>query len=303
MDIEYRENRLSAKDVIQFQHKMGWNEDPIEQWESSLNKTLFSVIALKDDEMIGMGRLLGDASIYWYIQDVFILTEYQGLGIGTEIVKRLIQHVKENSISGTSVSIFLMSAKGKEGFYEKLGFLRRPHDLEGAGMEMEIKICRTASLRNRYKPDVIKVLFVGESRPKGGTFFYEENSALYEETKKAFDEYFAQDVFTCENFKRWNCWLYDICDEPVNDKNAAERRDNIRKNIPRLVEMVQQTNPKYIIVCKKGLVEKEIKKSAIMDSRSEGENIFFLPFPAFGNQKKFREGLMKALNTMKFTER
>ena len=140
MDIEYIENRLSAKDVIQFQRKMKWNEDPIEQWERSLSKTLFSVIALKGDEMIGMGRLLGDAAIYWYIQDVFILTEYQGLGIGTEIVKRLIRHVKKNSIWGTSVSLYLMSAKGKEGFYEKFGFLRRPHDSEGAGMEMEIKI-------------------------------------------------------------------------------------------------------------------------------------------------------------------
>lgn len=33
-----------------------------------------------------------------------------------------------------------MIAKGKEGFYEKMGFLRRPHDWEGAGMEIEMKI-------------------------------------------------------------------------------------------------------------------------------------------------------------------
>jgi len=140
MNIEYRENRLSAKDIIQFQHKMGWHEDPIEQWEKSLSKTLFSVTAMVGDEMVGMGRLIGDATIYWYIQDIFILTEYQGMGIGTEIVKRLIQHVKENSISNTSVSVFLMSAKGKEGFYERLGFLQRPSDRDGAGMEMEINI-------------------------------------------------------------------------------------------------------------------------------------------------------------------
>lgn len=140
MNIEYIENCLSAKDVIQFQHKMGWNEDPIEQWEKSLSNTIFSVAAVKDDEIIGMGRLLGDAAIYWYINDVYILTEYQNLGVGTKIARKLLQYVKENSLSKTSVSVCLMCAQGKEPFYEKLGFRCRPHEYEGAGMEIEIDI-------------------------------------------------------------------------------------------------------------------------------------------------------------------
>ena len=45
------------------------------------------------------------------------------------------------------------------------------------------------NLRNNYKPNNVDVLFVGESRPQGGTFFYQENSALYRETKKAFNQY------------------------------------------------------------------------------------------------------------------
>lgn len=140
LDITYNENILTADDIILFQRKMGWTEEPKDQLIKSLSNTLFSVVAKKDDEIIGMGRLLGDAAMYWYINDVFILTEYQGLGIGKEIVKRLVQYAKQNSISGTSVSIYLMSAQGKEGFYEKLGFRSRPHEYEGAGMEMEINI-------------------------------------------------------------------------------------------------------------------------------------------------------------------
>ena len=72
------------------------------------------------------------------------------------------------------------------------------------------------NLRNTYKPDNIEVLFVGESRPKGGTFFYQGDSALYKETKKAFDKYFDQDIFKLDKFKLWGCWLYDICENPVN---------------------------------------------------------------------------------------
>ncbi len=140
MNLTYKENILTAEDVILFQRKMNWVEDPKAQWEKSLQNTIYSIVAMKDNEIVAMGRLLGDAAIYWYINDVFVLTEYQGCGIGREIVSRLIQYVKKNSLSGTEASVCLMCAKGKEVFYEKLGFRTRPHEYEGSGMEMEIVI-------------------------------------------------------------------------------------------------------------------------------------------------------------------
>lgn len=119
---------------------MNWDEDPKAQWEKSLLNTIYSIVAMKDNEIVAMGRILGDAAIYWYINDVFVLIKYQGCGIGREIVSRLLQYIKENSLSGTEVSVCLMCAKGKEAFYEKLGFRTRPHEYEGSGMEMEIVI-------------------------------------------------------------------------------------------------------------------------------------------------------------------
>jgi len=140
MDIQYRENILTADDYVSFQRKMGWPEDPKAQIEKSLANTLHSIVAMQGDEIVGMGRLLGDAAIYWYMNDVFIRTAYQGQGIGTEIVKRLVAYVKANSLPGTSVSLYLFCAQGKEGFYERLRFRCRPHEYEGAGMELEIDI-------------------------------------------------------------------------------------------------------------------------------------------------------------------
>ena len=69
-----------------------------------------------------------------------MLPQYQGKGIGKNMVERIIQYVKDASIPGTSVSLSLMCAKGREGFYEKMGFLKHPHEWEGAGMELEIDI-------------------------------------------------------------------------------------------------------------------------------------------------------------------
>jgi GNAT superfamily N-acetyltransferase len=120
LDITYDENILTADNIILFQRKMGWTEEPKDQLTKSLSNTLFLVVSKKDDEIIGMGRLLGDAAMYWYINDVFILTEYQGLGIGKEIVKRLVQYAKQNSLSGTSISLCLISAQGKTSFINRI---------------------------------------------------------------------------------------------------------------------------------------------------------------------------------------
>ncbi len=139
-NILYRENALTVDAYLLLQRKMGDAEDPRHQAEKSLAHQIYSVAVYENGEIIGMGRLLGDWAIYWYINDVRVVPERQGMGIGKEIVRWLVDFVRRESLPGTSVSLCLMCARGKEGFYEKLGFLRRPHGWEGAGMEMEIDI-------------------------------------------------------------------------------------------------------------------------------------------------------------------
>lgn len=60
--------------------------------------------------------------MYWYLQEIIVLPEYQGKGIGKSIVNRLLEHVRETAIPGTGVEVGLTAVKGKEAFYEKFGF-------------------------------------------------------------------------------------------------------------------------------------------------------------------------------------
>lgn len=141
MNIDYRANTLISDEYILFERKMGDPETTKEQAERSIAHQLFSITAMNGGEMVGIARLIGDASIYFYINDVWVLPEYQGKGIiGKAMVQMLIMYIRDTAIPGTSVSVCLMCAKGKEGFYEKQGFLRRPHGWEGAGMELELDI-------------------------------------------------------------------------------------------------------------------------------------------------------------------
>jgi len=140
LEIKYYENILTADDYLALESKVGDAITSKEQASRAIENQLFSMTAKRGGEVIGSARLVGDGAIYYYINDVWVLPEFQGKGIGTKLVEGLIKHVKATSIRSTSVCICLMSAKGKEGFYEKLGFLQRPHDWEGAGMEMELDI-------------------------------------------------------------------------------------------------------------------------------------------------------------------
>ena len=143
MEIQYRENCLSPQDFIRLRIAVGRVAIPLPQAEAALRTGLFSVTAFCEGKAVGMGRLVGDGAMYWYIQDMAVLPEYQGRGIGKNIVERLLQHVYQNTLDGTFTTVGLMAAQGKEGFYEKLGFEARPDENSGAGMIRYVEKARS----------------------------------------------------------------------------------------------------------------------------------------------------------------
>jgi GNAT superfamily N-acetyltransferase len=67
------------------------------------------------------------------------MPEYQGKGIGKILMEYIITYVKNQLPKGWRVSLELISSKGNEGFYSKLGFEERPCDHDGAGMFMMVE--------------------------------------------------------------------------------------------------------------------------------------------------------------------
>lgn len=91
-----------------------------------------------DNQSVGMGRLIGDG-MYYMIVDVVVQPDYQKQGIGSKIVKMLIAYVDAGIPAGGRSSIQLTAEKGKETFYEKMGFKLIPHEFCGSGMGMVIR--------------------------------------------------------------------------------------------------------------------------------------------------------------------
>jgi ribosomal protein S18 acetylase RimI-like enzyme len=122
--LEYKllENKLKAEDFIRLKISAGFRERPTKFVEIALKNNLYDVVALVDDEVVGMGRLVGDGVMYWYLQEIVVLPEYQGKGIGTAIVNKLLEYIAEHTEKGNFTSVGLTAAEGKEGFYERFGF-------------------------------------------------------------------------------------------------------------------------------------------------------------------------------------
>ncbi|EPR08070.1 GNAT family N-acetyltransferase [Ruminiclostridium papyrosolvens] len=116
---------------------VGFKELQYEQAERGLQHTNYIVAARDDDEIVGMARVLFDFGYVAYITDVIVVQQYHDQSIKS-MMQKVLQFLDDNSVECDYMLYALTVAKGKEGFYEKFGFVQRPNDNQGAGMTKRI---------------------------------------------------------------------------------------------------------------------------------------------------------------------
>lgn len=138
MEIEISENDLTVQEFTALRSSVGLNVLPEEQIKRAISKSLYIVCARHNGNAVGMGRLVGDGAYVYYLQNINVLPKYQNCNIGTSIINKLLDYIKNDKLPNTSVMILLMSSRGCENFYKRFGFRSRPNDNEGSGMIMNI---------------------------------------------------------------------------------------------------------------------------------------------------------------------
>ena len=91
-------------------------DKPPSMLKTAFNNSAFTYFVYDDKKLIGVGRALADGVDSAYLCDIAIHPEYQGLGLGKTITRKLLDNVKGYS------KVILFANIGKEGFYEQLGF-------------------------------------------------------------------------------------------------------------------------------------------------------------------------------------
>jgi len=100
---------------------VGWEEVMnFEAAKEALPNSLYGVVVECEAKVVGMGRVVGDDAIFYYLQDVAVVPEHQGKGVGKRIVEQIVKHIKEVAPEKAFVGVF--AEAGTEEFYERYGF-------------------------------------------------------------------------------------------------------------------------------------------------------------------------------------
>lgn len=132
--LKYIRKTPSPDEFNHLTNSVGWGTRDNFVIQEALNNTLYSLCVYDNNKLIGYGRIIGDKTIFLYIHDVMVLPEYQNKNIGTEIMHKLLEQIDIYKKINPNIRTYLGASKGKEGFYEKFGFITRPNKDLGAGM-------------------------------------------------------------------------------------------------------------------------------------------------------------------------
>lgn len=110
-----------------FERGAGWRMPrALDAWRDLVANTPLLLVAREEGRLIGFARLLTDFVRYANLYDVVVAPEFRGRGVGTELVRRLIDHPRV-----ARVRTFWLASADSFSFYERFGFCR-----DGAGHGM-----------------------------------------------------------------------------------------------------------------------------------------------------------------------
>ncbi len=132
-------DHISPEEFMEMRKLVGFTLFPEEQAAEGLKHSSYICCLRKDGLPIAMGRMISDHGYVVYIADIIVRPEYQGQGLGSVVVHLILEHIRSTLKPGYKIMITLVSAKGKEEFYEKFGFISRPNERFGCGMHQWIE--------------------------------------------------------------------------------------------------------------------------------------------------------------------
>lgn len=153
---------------------------------------------------------------------------------------------------------------------------------------MSAHVSKIEELRHSYRPKRITTLFVGESAPIGGSFFYDGNSQLYRYVKKAFG---GRENFLTE-FMQKGFFLDDLVLYPINNLTGNERKKMHQEWVPSLAKRIAEYRP-LAVVSMLGSISYAVE-SAIKLSGLQGIVHYMVPFAGMGHQGKFQQQLLRS---------
>ena len=100
-----------------------------------LPNTFFAAVVRKGEQLVGMGRIVGDGGLTFQLVDIAVHPEHGGRGLGKAIVGALVQHL--DAVAPAGAHINLQADGPAEHLYAKFGF--RQTAPASVGMDLPLR--------------------------------------------------------------------------------------------------------------------------------------------------------------------
>ena len=139
--IKYSFSDPSFEEYNELRSAVGWEAVSRGQFENAIDHSV-SVCARDGAKLVGYARNITDKGMMSFIVDVMVAPGVQSQGIGTALMKSLMDDHRSWLKEGEIGYISVLATTGKEPFYKKLGFAKRPNIMLGAGMTAKVRPLR-----------------------------------------------------------------------------------------------------------------------------------------------------------------
>lgn len=122
MNITERTSKdIDPNDINALTETVGWGRRSDTKWSEVLSKSTHVYSLWDQDLLIGFGRILEDG-VMCMMYDIAVHPRFQNQGLGTKIMKHLIDQVKDKEY--VSIGLFTWEASSKDlaHYYNKFGF-------------------------------------------------------------------------------------------------------------------------------------------------------------------------------------
>jgi hypothetical protein len=154
-------------------------------------------------------------------------------------------------------------------------------------------------LRRRYLPLRVRVLFVGESPPSSGRFFYNEDSGLYRAVRDTLLRAIPslRDVDFLPAFHDLGCYLVDLCGEPVDHLKRKQRTYACQEGEAHLQRTIQRLKPEIIVTVVRSIAP-NVRR--VLESADWKGQHLELPYPGRWRHHRivFEKELIPVLRTL-----
>ena len=119
MDIKKYEN-FHLEDIINLYQSVGWTNylERIDILEEAYANSLCVLGAYDSDRLVGIIRAVGDGQTIVFVQDIIVLPEYQRKGIGTKLLKAVVEKYKDVY----QIELLTDNTEKTKTFYRSVGF-------------------------------------------------------------------------------------------------------------------------------------------------------------------------------------